>query len=124
MNRAERDNPPKAARRGAAEAASNRQTSATLPPTERKVRAGRAASRKKAAVLHVIIFKRPGSKFFQASVSIAGKRNRITTRTTLPQAAKEFAELAYRHFARADRADRQSGSDSVSITPPHTRSLS
>ena len=86
----------------------SRQTSATLPLTDR-----RPAARKKSVVLRVIIFKRPGSKFFQASVSLSGKRKRITTRTMIPQAAKEFAELAYRHFAHADRAENK-----VGITPP------
>ena len=82
-----------------------RDTPAGIPPS---------SGAKKAVVLRVIIFKLVGSKFFQASVSLAGKRKRITTRTALPQAAKEFAELAYRHFAARARAEK-----SVANTPPN-----
>lgn len=56
--------------------------------------------RKKAQVLRVTIFRRKGSSFWQARVVHKGKTKRITTRTRLESAAKEFAELAYRHFAR------------------------
>ena len=59
-----------------------------------------ASTRSKSVVLRVTIFKRKGSKFYQASVSIAGERKRITTRSVSRQSASEFAELAYRHFSR------------------------
>lgn len=81
----------------------SRQSYATLPLTTRK-----PSARGKSVVLRVTIFTRPESKFFQASISIAGKRKRLTTRTVMRQSAMEFAELAYRHFARTDR---QSDSD-------------
>ena len=62
--------------------------------------------RRKAQVLRVAIFKRKHSRFWQARVVRKGKLVRITTRTQNETAAKEFAELAYRHFARG--GERQS----------------
>lgn len=59
--------------------------------------------RKKSQVLRVTIFRRTGSRFWQARVNIKGKLKRITTRTLNRAAAEQFAELAYRNFARGGR---------------------
>lgn len=56
--------------------------------------------RKKSQVLRVTLFRRKGSRYWQARVVIKGQLKRITTHTQNRVAAEEFAELAYRHFAR------------------------
>lgn len=51
-------------------------------------------------VLNVSIFRRKGSRFWQALIVMGKFRKRVSTRTVHPAAAKEFAELAYRHYRR------------------------
>jgi len=58
------------------------------------------SQRKGSQVLRVTIFRRRGSRYWQARVWIKGKLVRITTRTQNRQAAEDFAVLAWRHFAR------------------------
>ena len=65
-------------------------------PLETAKRPGRPSRN----VLRVAIFRRKGSRYYQASVRKGKFLKRITTRTQSPAAAKEFAELAYRQFAR------------------------
>jgi len=60
--------------------------------------------RKGSQVLRVTIFRRGGSRYWQARVWIKGKLVRITTRTQNRQAAEDFAVLAWRHFARGGGA--------------------
>jgi hypothetical protein len=86
----------------------SKQQSATLPNCEPKGRKETASD-----VLTIRIFKRKGSKYWQALVKgPGGLRKRITTRTTLKPAASEFAELAFRHFSSLK--DRNA-------PPPHNR---
>jgi hypothetical protein len=56
--------------------------------------------RKQSQVLRITVFRRSGSRFWQARVSVKGRIKRITTRTQNRAAAEEFAMLAYRHFAQ------------------------
>lgn len=58
-----------------------------------------ASRRKSSQVLRVTVFRRKGSRYWQARVWIKGKLVRITTRTQNRAAAEEFAVLAWRHFA-------------------------
>jgi len=56
--------------------------------------------RGKITVLQIRVIRRKDSKFWQAKITAPGFSKQITTRTVLESSAKEFAELAYRHFAR------------------------
>ena len=58
------------------------------------------SKRRGSQVLRVTIFRRKGSRYWQARVWIKGKLSRITTRTQNRAAAEEFAVLAWRHFSR------------------------
>jgi hypothetical protein len=58
------------------------------------------SQRKGSQVLRVTIFRRRGSRYWQARVWIKGKLVRITTRTQNRMAAEDFAVLAWRHFSR------------------------
>jgi hypothetical protein len=74
----------------------SKQQSATLPNCD-----GKSRKETKSDVLTIRIFKRTGSKYWQALVKgPGGLRKRVTTRTTLKPSAAEFAELAFRHFSR------------------------
>jgi len=59
-------------------------------------------------VLRVSIFRRKGSKYLQAQIRRGKFLKRITTRTLSQEAAKEFAELAYRQFSRDQRNEPKS----------------
>ena len=61
---------------------------------------GGASSRNKANVLLVAIYKREGSKYFQALIRFDEYQKRISTHTTHQGSARQFAELAYKHFNR------------------------
>ena len=50
--------------------------------------------------IKVAIFRRKGSRFWQALSKHGKQRKRLSTRSTHESSAKEFAELAYRHFAQ------------------------
>lgn len=58
------------------------------------------SKRKGNQVLRVSIYRRSGSRYWQARVWIKGRLVRITTRTQNRAAAEEFAVLAWRHFVR------------------------
>jgi hypothetical protein len=59
------------------------------------------AGRKKITALKIEIIRRNDApRFWQAKITAPGFSKQITTGTVHPSAAKEFAELAYRHFAR------------------------
>jgi hypothetical protein len=73
----------------------SKQRSATLPHCQPKGRKETACD-----VLTIRIFKRRGSRFWQALVKCGRFRKRITTRTELKAAAEDFAKLAFRHFSR------------------------
>ena len=64
---------------------------------------GGGASRNKANVLRVAIYKREGSMYYQALIRFDEYRKRISTHTTHPGSARQFAELAYKHFDRLAR---------------------
>ena len=62
------------------------------------------SKRQGSQVLRVTIFRRRGSRFWQARVWSKGKLVRITTKTQSRAAAEEFALLAWRHFSRGGGA--------------------
>ncbi len=63
----------------------------------------RGGGKRKASVLTIKIFKRRGSRYWQALIRHGKLKKRITTRSIMESSAREFAELAYRHFAREAR---------------------
>ena len=63
--------------------------------------------RKKSQVLRITVFRRSGSRFWQARVSVKGKIKRITTRTQNRAAAEDFAMIAYRYFDQGGAASNQ-----------------
>jgi hypothetical protein len=61
----------------------------------------------------VELFKRKGSRFWQAKIVMPGEPGtkdrvlkRMSTRSINPITAKEFAELAYRHFSKLLRTGK------------------
>lgn len=68
------------------------------------LKARKRRGKKKAAVLNIRIIKRKDSRFWQAKISAPGFKLQRTTRTLFESSAKEFAELAYRHFTRTTRS--------------------
>ena len=57
----------------------------------------------KVSVLKIELFRRKGSRFYQARITSDAIKKRISTRTINPTAAEEFAVLAYRHFSRLQK---------------------
>ena len=88
-----------------------------MKPTEPTLCEARASARKGSQVLRVTIFRRRGSRYWQARVWIKGKLVRITTRTQNRQAAEDFAVLAWRHFARGGGAHARRFSSNTAPPP-------
>jgi len=81
----------------------SRQQSATLPHCDTKRGGG---DDKTTEVITIRIYKRKGSKYWQALVHCGKWRKKITTGTVIKPAAQEFAVLAFKHFARLKDANR------------------
>ena len=64
---------------------------------------GKRLGRKRQSVLRVVIFRRKGSRFWQAKITGPGVNKRVTTRTQLDAAAREFAKLAQRNLELGKR---------------------
>jgi hypothetical protein len=73
----------------------SKQQSATLPHCDPK--RGRDKSTN---VITIRIFKRKGSKLWQALVKCGKWSKRVSTRTVIKPSAEEFAVLAFRHLSR------------------------
>jgi hypothetical protein len=71
--------------------------------TSKKIIQSGGGGKMKASVLKVEIFKRKGSRYWQARIVFDKILKRISTRTIIKAAAEEFAVLAFKHYSRLHR---------------------